>query len=438
MVRVIALVVICALLFGCAADYTIVFPPDAPLPTVIDAPRDAMIDCLEFVSDGQRLICSGSSIRGNTISLIDVSTREVIRRFDGWPVAHAGGLLAVYRVPDTVSVYALAAGTGSCLWTHKDPNLRLLDLAVLHGGERIQVGGSVRNMRTGAWVMDCERGAILTDDLSLYATLTSRRDKDGKALLEVVLKSAADKTVKWTCRIQTPCPPIHTKAEFDEAGRTLLIHVRWHRPTPLGYRGPIPAGPVRFDGGTWAIDAATGERILPDVVRARFTADRKALLAQQRGTERLFLTTTDGRELVPFSGLYDVVSSLSGVVAGQTGTESGSSPVRQQIQFFDSRTGRLLGQARLPGNRPWDCDLISDDGRFLVLKDGSGLERCVIATSTGDCILHVRGDIGRRNVFTFSFARRVAFADRLFAVTVQKQILVFDLDSLSHSLIASE
>lgn len=430
MIRLVAIAGICAFVSGCGADYTVVFPVDGPPPVVIDAPRDVAIDNLWFVPGGERLICSGLGL--TSISVIDVPTGNVAARFHrAWPIGKSGGLLVIWRPPGTVRVYDVAAGAVNRLWTHQEPYLGPNLVTLLPGGRFIKIRGSVRNLRTGAVVMECEPRAVLTDDLTRYVMLSSRVDKDGNAFLAIVLKDAADRKVKWTRTIQTPGLAGAT-AEFDAAGRTVLVRAQWSRPPRPGYRGPAIASAIQWEVGCWAIDATNGKPILPRFRWARFTADRKALLAQNQGAPRAsLLAIPSGKELVRFLGLYGVVSSPSGMVAGPTGSEAGG---RVRIQYFDSTTGPLLGQAKLPGpeNRLWRCDSLSDDGQFLVLIDNGRVDRCVIATSTGDCILRLRGGIARRSIGAL---RHPAFATRAgtFVINVQKQLLIFDLHSLSRS-----
>jgi hypothetical protein len=422
------------LLCGCAPDYTVLLPAGARPAAIIEPPGDAAIDHLWFAAGGRRIVCAGSSLNsssGNLVSVIDAPTGRAVHTCEDWPVGLSAGLLAVWRAPSTVAVYDVAAEKVPCLWTHEAPARGQSRQRLLPGGQFVQIGASVRDLRTGAEAAECEPGAVPTDDLDRCATLRSFREGGG-AILEVALKRTADKEVEWTCPIKMPSLPVSTKAGFDAAGRILLVHAWWHRPPPAHYRGPSPAGAIRIEHRSWVIDAAEGEPILPAVVHARFTADRKALLAQKKGTQRLcLLSIPDGRELARFSGLCGVVSSGSGVVAGPTGVAVGSSPARRRIELLDSTTGRVLAAAKLPGGKPWDCQSLSPDGRFCLLRDGSGLERCVVAASTGDCVLHLRGEARGRSVFAFSFARRAAFAAGVgrLAVNVQKRLLVFDLPS---------
>ncbi len=431
MVRCAAVAALFVLLSGCAVDYTIVSPPGGRPAAIVDVPPDAAVDNLWFSPDGDRLICAGYSLQGNRVSVIDVETGAVVHETSGWVIAVVDGLLVTWRSPDTVAVYDVAWRRTRCLWTRQHPPYcGPGQMAVLPGGKHIRIGGTVRNLRTGEAVSTCEPNAVVSADLASYVTLASRPRKNGPSFLDVTLKDAAAGEAKWACVFQTPRPAIFKAATFDAAGETLLVRAQWHRPVPPGYRGKWPACVPRPANQFWVIDVATGGVIRSGIAQARFTADRKALLARTGSGEGLcLLSLPGGEELVRFSGHRSVVSSVSGVVAGTTGVESGSSPARQRIEFFDSETGRRLGQAKLPGERGWNCELLSDNGRFALLRDGSGLRRCVIAVATGECLLDLRGDIGRRNVFTFSFARRAAFAAHRgrFVANVQKKLLVFNL-----------
>lgn len=425
-----ALIILGGLLTGCAVDYRIDSPANAPLPAEIQLPPMS-IDRLEFLPDGQTLLAGGQILRDgqylNRILLIDCPTRKILLELDGVYLARSGNLLVTWRAPNNLSVHENTGGSVKLLWTTSRSSA--YNIRFLPGGKFLQLDDCVRDTGTGATILELEPGAALTDDLAHYATFQTRPDDNGKTDLTIVLKNAKSRQAQWTRKIEAPLGFVPSRLEFDASGKALLIAGYYRLPLGEGLRASTAMPPPTHRA--WVLDAGDGHSLpYGELLFAHFTADRKALLASvpdEREDIRLLGLPGEGRggeELARF-GKSNIVSSASGLIAGPAVDAAGPVPVNERIQCVSSNE-RLAGRPRLPAGY-WDCDTISEDGKYLLLRSGD-LPRCVIDTSSNAYILQFQGETGGGRK-SYNFGRRAALCSdpALLALHGYGTILLFDL-----------
>lgn len=406
-----------AFLAGCESGngVTVLYPPADVQPIRIKISRKlSRVRSVGFAAAGKRFVYGGridnkGYVKGYVTCVVDIASGQTIRELPGSPIGLHDGMLVVKR-DDEVSVYDVDPDDVLKLWRCDSwrgsrwipgndivlPCGKFIQTYLLRNrnlaksrppGTQRPWTWAVRDLRNGDVVMRmehqgrCPSGIIPSPDRSSYVILHHSDQETGRSTLNVSLKDASTGKVRWT-RSFPDSRDLNwvAHAGFDALGRTLLIPTMWNKPMPPGHKGKIV---VRADYRL--IDVASEKTVLSDsgVHYACLTADRKALHVKKEDGTHVLLSIPDGKELGQAS-----VTGASGMAARSLGLDGTSAEATQTVEWFEIQTGKRLGTVRLPASQSWTPMAITDNGRWLLLSDGSGLGRRIIATASGQTVLH--------------------------------------------------